>query len=423
MNTSGEITYVENEKLFNSNFLIMVVGQLISLLGNSILRFALPLYILEKSHSQALFGTVLAIATIPTILISPIGGLIADRVNKRNIMVFLDFITSAIVAIYLLSMSNKNLQNNEIIIIAVVLTILSMIQSLYQPAVQASIPVVSSQENLLKCNSVVNLVTSMSNLLGPILGGMLFGYFGIKIIIISSAVCFFLSAILEIFLKIPFFKPESQGNIFKIASSDIKESVKFAVNDKPVIMKTTLLIAFFNMFLGALITVGIPVIVTVNLKISSQLYGFTQAAMGVGGLMGGILAGTLFSKLKINKYYLTLLFTSVFILPIGLSTMINDKVFLSYCIITASCFLYTACATVFSIATISFIQRETPNHLIGKVMSFVLAGSMCSQPIGQIAYGFLFKNLNSQIHLIIFTAVSIGIAISLWYKSLISKQY
>ena len=85
------------EKGFSKDFIMVVIGQIISLFGNAALRFALPLYLLNQTGSSALYGTVTACAFLPSIAMSPIGGIVADRVNKRNIMVALDFLTAAVV--------------------------------------------------------------------------------------------------------------------------------------------------------------------------------------------------------------------------------------------------------------------------------------------------------------------------------------
>ena len=85
------------DKLFTRDFSLVVIGQIISLFGNSILRFALPLYLLNETGSASLFGIVTACSFIPMILLSPAGGIVADRVNKRNIMVILDYATSALI--------------------------------------------------------------------------------------------------------------------------------------------------------------------------------------------------------------------------------------------------------------------------------------------------------------------------------------
>lgn len=78
---------MKKTKLFQRDFTMVVIGQIISLFGNGILRFALPLYLLRETESSALFGMVTACSFIPMVIFSFFGGVIADRVNKRNIMV------------------------------------------------------------------------------------------------------------------------------------------------------------------------------------------------------------------------------------------------------------------------------------------------------------------------------------------------
>ena len=97
------------QNLFSRDFTLVVIGQIISLFGNATIRQLLPLYLLNQTGSSALYGTVMACAFIPTILLSPIGGIVADRVNKRNIMVILDFFTAAVILIFSLLMGSVNL--------------------------------------------------------------------------------------------------------------------------------------------------------------------------------------------------------------------------------------------------------------------------------------------------------------------------
>lgn len=98
-----------NQMLFSRNFMLVVIGQIISLFGNATIRFALPLYLLNQTGSSALYGTVTACAFIPAILLSPVGGIVADRVNKRNIMVALDFFTAALILGFALLMNRVDL--------------------------------------------------------------------------------------------------------------------------------------------------------------------------------------------------------------------------------------------------------------------------------------------------------------------------
>ena len=205
------------KNIFKKDFTLVVIGHIISLFGNAILIYALPLYLLNKTNSPSLFGIVSALSFITMIILSPIGGIIADRINKRNIMVILDFSTCAIVITCTLLLGKVDL----VILLLVVLILLFGIQGAYQPAVQASIPALVSEEDLMSGNALINLVNSLSGSLGYALGEILFVSLGIKPLLCLSAICFFLSAVMEIFIKIPFVKQKNTSNIFSIAFKEI----------------------------------------------------------------------------------------------------------------------------------------------------------------------------------------------------------
>ena len=178
---------MNSKKVFQRDFILVIIGQIISLFGNGILRFALPLYLLNETKSPALFGVVSACSFIPIILLSPIGGILADRINKRNIMVILDYITALLIFILTILLGKVNL----VVLLLVVLILLYGIQGTYQPAVQASIPALVAEENLMPANAVVNLVNSLAGLIGPVIGGAVFGFAGIMPILFISIACFF----------------------------------------------------------------------------------------------------------------------------------------------------------------------------------------------------------------------------------------
>lgn len=203
-------------KLFRKDFTLMVIGQIISLFGNSILRFALPLYLLDTTNSAALFGAVSACSLIPMITLTPFGGIIADRANKRNIMVILDFLTALLIIEFAFSIGKLNL----IIMLIITLMILYGIQGAYQPTVQASIPLLVDRDNLLPGNAVINQVNSLAGLLGPVIGGILYGFYGLMPILIASIICFLVSAVMEIFIKIPYTKEVTTLSAFSIVKED-----------------------------------------------------------------------------------------------------------------------------------------------------------------------------------------------------------
>ena len=402
--------------MWNRNFLMVVIGLIISLFGNAILRFALPLYLLNETGSAALFGIVSACAFIPMIVLSPVGGIFADRVNKRNIMVTLDFATALLVLVVALLLGKVNL----VALLFGAMFILYGVQGAYQPAVQASIPALLSEEHIMQGNAVINLVSSFSSLIGPVIGGALYGFYGIMPILYVSVVCFLLSAMMEIFIQIPYEKKQTQGNIFAIGFADLKESFRYMSKEQPLIIKFSLAIAAINMILSALVIIGLPVIVTQMLAFDSEtanrLYGYAEGVMAMGSLCGGLGAGLLAGKMKTRNGYLLLLYAALTLIPIGVAMLLPMPAIVAYMVIMVSCFVMMFLATLFSIQLMSYLQIIVPADLIGKVISCAMCIGMCASPIGQAIYGGLFEGMQDCIYLVFFAASVLTVALAFGLK-------
>ena len=402
-----------NQKLFSRDFTLVVIGQIISLFGNAIIRFALPLYLLNLTGSSALYGTVTACAFIPAILLSPIGGIVADRVNKRNIMVILDFFTAAVILAFSLLMNGANL----VVLLTITLMLLYGIAGAYQPSVQASIPALVWQNRFMEANSVINTVSSFASLTGPVLGGILYSACGLKPVLLVCMVCFTLSAVMEIFIKIPFQKQDLKGGVWKTAKADFAESICFIRRDKAVIGKALLVVCGINLFLAAMIVVALPYLVTevLNLEASraNRLYGFAEGALAAGGLFGGIGAGLFADRLKIHKSGNLVIACAACVFPMGVSLLLFSSGMVNYIVITLCCFGVMTFSAMFTVQMMSFMQRETPQNMIGKVIAVVLTVSMCAQPVGNALYGVLFEICEGfEAAVVLFSgAVSLGVAI------------
>ncbi|MEY8523115.1 MFS transporter [Lachnospiraceae bacterium 38-10] len=378
------------KRLWTKDFTLVVIGQIISLFGNAAIRFVLPLYLLNQTGSSALYGTVTACAFVPAIVLSPVGGIVADRVNKRNIMVILDFSTAGLIAAFSLSEGSGNL----VVMITVTLMLLYGIAGAYQPSVQASIPALVSQENILAANSVVNIVNSFSALLGPVLGGILYSLWGLKPVLYMCAGCFFLSAVMELFIRIPFAGQKKAGGMWKTVREDFAESIRFIRREEPVIGKALFAVCGINMFLSAMLVVGIPYIVTEVLPFepdaAKRLCGYAEGALAAGGLAGGISAGVFSGKLTMKKAENLIVACAVWVFPMGITMALFSSGMINYMVILACCFFIIACSTIFTVMIMSFVQAKTPGNLIGKVIAVMLTVSMCAQPLGNAMYGVLF---------------------------------
>ena len=379
-----------NQMLFSRNFMLVVIGQIISLFGNATIRFALPLYLLNQTGSSALYGTVTACAFIPAILLSPVGGIVADRVNKRNIMVALDFFTAALILGFALLMNRVDL----VLLLTVMLMLLYGIAGAYQPSVQASIPALVSPDHFMEANSVINTISSFAGLIGPVLGGILYSAYGLVPVLRVCMLCFFVSAVMELFIKMPEVKQNVGEGIWKTAKADFTQSIRFIRKDRPAIGQGLLVICGVNLFLSAMLIVGMPYLITEVLELgdaANKLYGFAEGALAAGGLAGGVCAGIFAKKFTIRKSGNLIVACSVCVFPIGVSLFLSSSSWVSYVVLALCCFVIMVFSTIFIVQIMSFVQKETPSHLIGKVISVILTVSMCSQPLGNALYGVLFE--------------------------------
>lgn len=398
------------QTLFSKDFTLVVIGQIISLFGNATVRFALPLYLLNLTGSSALYGTVTACAFLPAILLSPVGGIVADRVNKRNVMVILDFFTAAVIFAFSVLMNGVNL----VFLLTVTLMLLYGIAGAYQPSVQASIPALVDSDHFMAANAVIHTISSLASLIGPVFGGILYSAYGLRPVLCICMVCFTLSAVMELFIQIPFQKQALTDRIAKTVRDDFAESIRFIRKEKPVIGKTLLVICGINLFLSSMLVVALPYLVTEVLDFqaaqANRLYGFAEGALAAGGLFGGVGAGIFAGKLTIHKAGRLVIACAVCVFPIGAALLLASSAMVNFLVITGCCFVIMVCSTIFTVQMMSLIQTMTPQHLIGKVLAVILTVSMCAQPLGNAFYGVLFERCEG----FEFAVVLFSGAVSLW---------
>ena len=385
------------EKLFTKNFTLLILGQLTSLFGNFILKLALSMYVLEATGSAAIFAGILSAATIPTILLSPLGGILADRADRRNVMVALDVLTGVSVLCAALFIS----ENNAIAVISTLLIILSILGAFETPTVQACIPTMLQGDNIMKGNAVVNQVASLSYLIAPMLGGVLYAMLGLKPVMYASVVCFFITALFECFIKLSYQRIQNQGGVLQIVKQDFLSSMQYITKEQTSISKMLLLTALSRFFVMGITIVGLPFLVRTVLGFNPKYYGAAESALAVATILGSIAAGVLAEKLKIHKLSVLLATLGIFIIPAGIVFLLPVNVIIKYGVTVVSFCGMQAVISIFSIFAVSIIQQRTPNHLIGKVMAYTSTVTLCVQPIGQIVYGFLFDRFYSAVYFVL----------------------
>ncbi len=392
---------IKSLNTFNKNFNLMVLGQIISLFGASILKFALSLYILDITGKAEIFATILAVSSIPIVVFSPIGGAIADIFNRRNLMVIFDFSSSLTVLVLAVFLFNNS---SSILLIGIIMTILSVISTMYQPTVQSSTPILVDNEHLMSANGIVAGVASLTNIAGPVLGGVLYGIFGINTIVAISCISFFISAIMEIFIQIPFIKQEQTSNIIKTIFTDIKAGIIHMCKENRFILKILLLAIAINLFLSSMLIVGIPYIVKITMGASNFLYGLAEGAISFSSLIAAVSIGVFSKYLKITNLHISFIICALMFIPMAFSVypfILNTGFPVPFLIFIVSSMLIFFTTTLISIYVITITQLKTPNELLGKVMSILFAGTAIAMPLGQVMYGKLFDLLSDRVYIII----------------------
>lgn len=399
------------KSLLNKSFISLLIAQIFSLCGDAMLRFALPLFVLNVTGSATLMGVVGACAWIPYIVLTPFAGVAADRVNKRRIMAVLDICLALSCGAYFAFEGILGFVGVSLC----ALIILYTAQSMYQPTVQASVPFVVPRKDITRASALVSQVSALSGLIGPMMGGLLFGLFGIELVIGIAGAAFALSAVLLlVVVTIPHKATlQSDKSIGATLTDDLKESFLFLRHERTLIFKVILLIASINLTLTAFILIGTPVIVTEVFGLSNQYMGFAVGTMAAGSLCAGVMVSIFSKRLKINHAPLFLLLSVVGLLPFTVVLGLSLSTTVAYSVLLGGLFIALFGATAFSVLAIAFVQLETPVYLVGKVIALAMTLSNCAQPLGQLVYGSAFDGLRAHLFMVALTTLVIALLIAL----------
>lgn len=393
----------------NKNFIIVVVGQIISLFGNAIQRFCMSLYILGLTGSAATFSGILAISTIPYIIFAPIAGLLADTVNRKKIMVYLDFISAALMAIYSVVIFSGR---DNTVIVGSVMFLLSTIYTLYSPSVTACIPQIVEKEKLASANGVIQQVGYIVNLAGPIIAGILYSFMGIKLIVIINALSFLFAAIIELFLDIPDLEVNQKFNnpLFE-SIMEMKKSFIYLKEKKKIVLGIIFSYALTNIFVVPVLTIVSPYFINVKLNMPSGIYGLIEAIFVSGMILGGMLITFRPKLFKMGIIHKTMYPMLAAMLIMGIALFLNvDNKLVILGLYSIGGFGIMMSLALSNIISLTYIQQEIKADRLGKVSAFSTAVATVSVAPGQVIYGQLIELNLSLFSILVLTFIfSIGV--------------
>ena len=299
------------------NYAALWIGGLVSGLGDWFLFIALPFYIYNLTGSALATGGMFIAESLPSILFGSLAGVFVDRWDRRRTMVISDLCRGALLLIVLSARSP-----DRIWVIFVVMFVESSIGQFFGPAKSALIPRLVSEADLMAANSLSSVSGELTRLIGPSLGGAVFGLFGLTSVVGFDVVSFFFSAMMVSLIRLPRIAldsetigetrpaPDHDQNVGQTAPADASKESDRALTRVWREFAAGLRLMGKNRLVGALlVTMGLSMVGQgiINVMLvpfvkdvlhgDALVLGWLASAQGVGGLVGGVLAGSIGARL------------------------------------------------------------------------------------------------------------------------------
>lgn len=403
------------ERSDKRTFALILVAQFCSLLGQEALQFVLPLYLLDTTGSGAMFGLAIAYGFVPYTLLSPIGGVMADRTRKVGIMVG---VNAALVVVLLLFLQFKDA--GDPFASVVFATMASFVaQALYQPAIQSTVPFVLASADVPSGVALVSQIGSLTTLGGPVIGAALYGAAGLSSVVWMSLAAFALSAVVVAALaRVPCELEPWEGGAFAMVRTDLA-SASCYLKGMPVLLGGMLAATFVNISASALVNVGTVYIVTKTLELPALYASFAQLALGTGSLVGHSLLAVAPGRFSLRRspVYIGGIVLAMAGIAWALAPVSTLEVEGKFACMVVAYALVTAAGGLTGSCMLAELQTGAPVALVGKLIALFMTLVNCATPIGQAGYGVLFDAVPAWA-IFVLTAVELAIVAVAWWRFL-----
>lgn len=382
----------ETKNNYYQNFIILMMGRLVSNLGTVSFNFALSLYVLDITKSVSAFTMVISFGILPGVFVNILAGVYVDRHDKKRIIVISDILSGLSVFAFILLFK---LYPTSIIIFIIYVIILNSIQAFFNLAINASIPNLVSEEKVPKVNSAFQALGAITNITGPILGAMLYTTVGMELAFIVNAVSFIISGASEAFLIYMKQGEKPEKDQPKSYLQNVKEV--FAYLDIEKTMKFLLTMAvLLNMLLNPLVLLVLKYITYNVINISGFQLSLIQSSWAMGSILGAIYVLTRKTVNPILKSFFILLEVQAVLIIFWIFPRLPFFSGLSKWTITIIyvmlIFTYGMLNTIQNVPVISHYQLKIPEYLRGRVFGVLFTALNISTPIGMWFFGVALQN-------------------------------
>ena len=380
----------------NKNIRTIVLGAITSLFATASFTIAVALQIMELTGSAMDLGVTLLIGTLPYVAFSMIAGIICDRYNRKNIIVYADGIKVCL-SVTFLAVLQIVPDNGMIWLLYGVSFILSTLEVFSVAAVNSIIPQVVPREKILDINSIRNSLTRAFSVFAPALSVILFSLYGIEATVIVLILCYVMSFMLERQLDYTFEQKTAtqQQGILALLFSELREGKQNYTQDIRV-MSLSLNGFATHFFMFPFLMIGLPFIIIKVLNGAQIEYGIVESITALGivlsiflvpklrelgtsknlfiGIIGMFVGSTMFLALLLPEVQTQLIENQYFRLLF----------FSSACLITFTFFGFYG--AFFS----SFLHQNIPHDKLGKGMAFQMVIISSGRALGVLLFGYLF---------------------------------
>lgn len=382
----------------NKDYLLLVLGQLVSKLGSSINTIGLTLYVLKFDNPVMSLGLLSLLLMVPWTLLGPYAGILADRYSKKTIIILCD-IARGFLSIGLYFVTNIGL-------FYAIVFVQTLFDILFAPAIGGYLPFIVKKDDLDEANSLYASSGKLASLAGPAIGGFIVAWLGASAVFVINGVAFILSGISEMFISITGAVTKKEEVTQKPSTKkELLEGIAYTKEHKNILF----IIIFFavaSIWFG-----GIPIlysnIVIGELQLSEQLYGIFSTLIGLGALLGAMLIPKILKKVKHTT--MLILATAMYGLMyfiFALLQVIPLYIFVMFCIGISTAFINVTYGI--------FLQKEIEKEYIGRVYSLDMALSNFTMILAVVFITLWGNNFNSR-HLITVSSLMLLVVCSIFY--------
>ncbi|WP_090866386.1 MFS transporter [Oceanobacillus limi] len=358
----------------NKNFVLLFISAIFSSPGYYVYLIGAEWLMLSINDNRFYFGMLFFAASIPRLLLLTIGGLIADRFNKRTILFCSDLSRAILIGILIGFLLTDSITAVHLIILA---ACFGISDAFSYPAMNSLTPILLNEEQLQRGNSFMQMTTQISPILGPALGGTLIALLGFEGVFSVSLAMLLLASIAVLFIRL---KEESDEAEKPSPWEDFKAGWNYARKNELVV--SIVIMAFFlNFFFAGPLAIGLPIMVKDIFQGDAVSLATVQTAMGIGALIGAILLASI--KLKKPGYVMIISLITLGVLYTVTGFSVNTLIMAG--LVAAMTFT----TQLVNIPLITMLQQTTDKKMIGRMMSFLMTVSTGFVPVSFVVTSVL----------------------------------